>query len=212
MGDNMSKFQLRCCCVKCKQETTTCQLSRNHKDDCPIKLNVKFPFNIGRPAWNKGLTKETDSRVLNNSLAQYNIVKNISPENEKIRREKLSLIAKANKYGGYRENAGRSKKFKVIDSFGNLTTIQSTYELRCSIILNELNIKWIRPKALRYDGVKRYFPDFYLVDYDIYLDPKNDYLITLDKEKIEKVISQNNVRVVVIPNKSITQEYITSII
>jgi len=43
-----------------------------------------------------------------------------------------------------------------------------------------MGILWVRPKSLPYeiDGKKRkYFPDFLLVDYGIYLDPKNDFLI-----------------------------------
>ena len=53
--------------------------------------------------------------------------------------------------------------------------LQSTYESRLATILDELNIKWIRPTFLRYniDGKsKRYWPDFLLVDVNIYLDPK----------------------------------------
>ncbi len=44
-------------------------------------------------------------------------------------------------------------------------------------------------------------PDFYLQDYNVYLDPKNNYLQKKDKRKIELVIQQNNVRLIVL-NKS----------
>jgi len=96
------------------------------------------------------------------------------------------------KGGGYRERAGRSKKFWVKDSFGYVTCLQSSYELKLSIKLDELGIRWVRPDYLPY-GNRKYFPDFYLVDYDIFVDTKNDYLIKIDADKIQSVIKQNNV-------------------
>ena len=126
-------------------------------------------------------------------------------------KEELRLNAIRNKLGGYRENAGHSKKFKVKDSFGKETTLQSTYELSMSNLLNELNIKWLRPKALKYNN-KNYFPDFYLTDYNVYIDTKNDYLIRIDNAKIQQVILENNIKLYVISLKQITKEYILSII
>ena len=123
-------------------------------------------------------------------------------------KELAKEFAKERGFGGYQENAGRSKKFKVVDSFGKETTLQSTYELECFNILTELNIKWNRPKALKYDN-RNYFADFYLTDYDIYLDPKNSWKAKLDEEKINKVIVQNNVKVYVLLKEQITKEYIT---
>lgn len=112
-------------------------------------------------------------------------------------KEKRSQIAKSKGCGGYRPNAGHSQKYKVTDSFGNQVTLQSSYELLCAEILDNLQIKWIRPKSLTYNG-KRYFPDFYLPDHDLYLDPKNDYLAKLDEQKIACVREQNSVEVVIL--------------
>ena len=195
----MSKFQIKCCCIKCKIETTTGQLTRNHKDKCPSINNVKFPKNIGRTAWNKGLTKETSE--------------SLSKASETMKRlghggwSKLAATNGGKAGGGYRENAGRSKKFKVTDSFGKETVLQSTYELRCSDILNELAINWIRPKALKYDN-RNYFADFYLPDYNIWLDPKNSYKAKQDEEKIRKVIEQNNVKLYILLEEHLTEEFI----
>ncbi len=125
--------------------------------------------------------------------------------------EELSLRAKQRKLGGYRANAGRSKKFTVKDSFGKNTTLQSTYELRMSCLLDELKIKWVRPRALKYNK-RNYFPDFYLIDYDIYLDTKNDYLIRLDYSKIQQVILENAVKLHIVSNKQITKEHVLSLI
>jgi hypothetical protein len=130
---------------------------------------------------------------------------------ELIRRKKISDAQKRLGGGGYRENAGRSKKFKVFDSFGNPTTLQSSYELECSVILDKMGIKWNRPKALKY-GNRNYFADFYLPEYDVYLDPKNNYKAKLDAEKIASVIAENGVKLFVLLKEQITEDYINLII
>ncbi len=211
----MTKFQIKCSCVKCKQETTTGQLIRNHKEKCPEKIAVRFPKNIGRTAWNKGLNENTDERVKANSDAIRSCGKMMGrcsdPEKEIIRRKKLSDKAKQLGFGGYRENAGRSKKFKVYDSFGNQTTLQSTYEYSVFEILCELGVNWVRPKALKYNG-KNYFADFYLPDYDVWLDPKNSYKAEQDEEKINFVRNQNAVKLYVLLHSQITKEHISRLI
>ena len=123
--------------------------------------------------------------------------------------QQRSELAKKLNLGGYRANAGCSKKFKVCDSNGVLTTLQSTYELRFSELLDELNIKWIRPKHLMY-GAKKYFPDFFLPDYNIFFDTKNDYLIKKDESKIKAVIAENAVTLFVVSKDQITKECIFS--
>jgi len=168
--------------------------------------------NNTRTGWNKGKTKETDSRV----NANANAIKLAVKDKPVVgcfawSKEQRSINAKKQGFGGYRENAGRSKKFKVVDSFGKETTLQSTYELKCFEILTQLKINWFRPKALKYDG-KNYFADFYLPDYDLYLDPKNNYKAKLDSEKINKVIEQNAVSVFILLENELTTEHITRIV
>lgn len=149
-----------------------------------IDFDPNFGYKDGsRTAWNKGLKTKPDNR---------------NPDF-------IGLI------GGYRPNAGRSKKYRVNDSFGRETVLQSSYELSCSEILNEMNIKWIRPRALKYDN-RNYFADFYLIDYGVYLDPKNNYKAKLDHEKICKVMEQNNVKVIVLLQEQLTKEFIASVI
>lgn len=112
--------------------------------------------------------------------------------------------------GGYRPNAGHSQKFYVTDSYNNNVCLQSSYEKLCSDILNELKIKWIRPKALIYSN-KKYFPDFYLTDYNIYLDPKNDFLYNKDLEKINNVIKENKVKIFILKKENLNKEFILSL-
>lgn len=177
-------------CEFCQRECKSEIAYRSHKSLCPKNPNRKQPSygTKGKPSWNKGLVG--DPRC--SQVGQEG-----KPHSEETKL-KLSKIAKERKLGGYRPGAGRSKKFKVVDSYGNEACLQSTYELKCSEILNGLNIKWTRPSPLRYDD-KLYYPDFYLPEFDLYLDPKNDYLIGLDKEKIDKVMQQNGVKVIMVP-------------
>jgi hypothetical protein len=202
-------------CKFCKSARKNNNSLKNHELRCPSNPDRNYvSYTLGKTGWNKGLTKETDERV-----SQYAAtIKESYINNPSLIRgcaawtfEQRSKNAKKQGFGGYRENAGRSKKFKVIDSFGKETVLQSSYELRCYDILTELGIKWNRPKALKYDN-RNYFADFYLPDFNLYLDPKNNFKAKLDMEKINKVIEQNNVRVVILLETQLTKEFIAGII
>lgn len=187
-------------CQYCNKECKNKNSHSNHERLCPKNNSRKYiSYTLGKTAWNKGLNKETST-----SLAK-------TSETMKKRghggwsKEASSKGGKAG--GGYRENAGRSKKYKVIDSFGNPATLQSSYEYRCFELLTEMGIRWIRPKALKYNG-RNYFADFYLTDYDVYLDPKNNYKAKLDSEKIRLTQEQNQVKIYVILEKDLSKEHI----
>ena len=196
---------------KSKHKNRSIEEIEKLKKDRYEKLRLQ---NIGRPAWNKGLTKENDARVKKYSQSltgNSKIGRCVDPLKEAERLQKLSVAAKKQGFGGYRPNAGHSKKFKVKDSYDNIVVLQSTYELKCSQILDELKIAWLRPKALLYDS-RKYYADFYLPDYNLYFDPKNSYKALQDKEKIDKVMHQNNVKVVVLLQEHLTKEFIASVI
>lgn len=246
--------KVRYCCVSCKDEFTTNNLTKHHARcivkggkiiwnkipepnslvckfcdklcknknshtqhirTCPKNENRNYKnYSVGHTAWNKGLTKETNITVRNSAekcregWASGRIVAKEFLYTDRLR---LSQQAKDKKLGGYRENAGRSKKYKVNDSNGKQTTLQSSYEYECFQLLSQLNIRWVRPKALKYNG-RNYFADFYLIDYDIYLDPKNNYKAKLDADKIQLAQEQNNVKVIILLKEQITSECLRSIL
>ena len=72
--------------------------------------------------------------------------------------------------------------------------LESSWEVRVAEKLDELNIKWTRPKPISWidslGKTRLYYPDFYLSDRNIYLDPKNPYCMEQDKEKMRVVSSQ----------------------
>ena len=74
--------------------------------------------------------------------------------------------------------------------------LESSWELALAERLDELKIKWERPEPLKWvdqDGITHnYFPDFYLPEYDIYIDPKNPHAVAAQKDKINILKSTYN--------------------
>ena len=100
-----------------------------------------------------------------------------------------------------RANALNANAFYSKRESYNGVTLDSSYESKVARSLDDNNIKWIRPKSLKWDDngqIRLYIPDFYLIDYDVYLDPKNDFLIKKDARKIKLTEEYNNVRIVVL--------------
>lgn len=116
-------------------------------------------------------------------------------------KEKLSIEAKKRNLGGVRQ----SKKINY-----NGILLGSSYELVLAQDLDKNNIKWSIPKRINYidpfGKSRTYQADFYLDDFDIYLDPKNDFLIEKpnpklgfkDSEKIHLVQKQNDLKIFIL--------------
>lgn len=81
--------------------------------------------------------------------------------------------------------------------------MDSSWEVKVAKYLDEKNIKWVRNRKLLFywfdkmNRKRRYYPDFFLPEYNIYLDTKNKYLMKKDKYKIENVIKNNNISLIV---------------
>ena len=90
------------------------------------------------------------------------------------------------------------KKFKYNDIW-----MDSTWEVEIAKLLDSKGIEWERSRKKHMlwwtddSGKKRrYYPDFFLPKYNVYLDPKNKYKSKIDKVKIERVIKENNVTLI----------------
>lgn len=108
--------------------------------------------------------------------------------------EQLSINQSLNNKGG------RCKWFEVSG-----IKVQGTWERDIAIKLNESSIKWekIRDYPFRYirdNKEHRYSPDFYLPDYNCYLEVKGHWWGN-DKEKMNLVISQNSDKKIYIIDK-----------
>ena len=74
--------------------------------------------------------------------------------------------------------------------------LDSTWEVCMAKKLDMLSIRWERPAPITYidffGNVRHYFPDFYLPEYDLYLDPKNPQAYKVQLEKIKCLQQQYN--------------------
>jgi len=194
-------------CQYCGKECKNSNSYVNHERTCPKNTNRVYKNGmLGKKGSNHFSYAEKHGLVKPTHVMKGKPGRSLTDE----QKERLSAIAKERGFGGYQPLAGRSKKFHVLDSFGKEVCLQSTFELKCSELLNELEIKWTRPSSLKYDN-KNYFPDFYLPEFDLYLDPKNNYKAKLDKIKIDKVKQQNNVKVFILLEEHLTLDYIKSL-
>jgi len=169
---------------------------RNHKPTAP---------GVGHPAWNKGKTKETDSRVARNSRAVARTVRKKvkggwSPKGPgQAAREATAKRMSQNNPGG------RCKWFKV-----DGRTVQGTWERDMALKMCDLGIPWKRTvekgnRSWFYhdDAGKRrwYIPDFYLPESDLQLEVKG-YWWGRDKQKMAWVLEQNpTARIAIIEEK-----------
>jgi hypothetical protein len=78
---------------------------------------------------------------------------------------------------------------------GSIVSMDSSWEVACAKKLDELNISWIRDPAMKLEyrdrrlKLRRYIPDFYLPDHDIYLEVKG-YWTDAAKWKMRDICSR----------------------
>ena len=156
---------------------------RTHKNDSRFQKSG----NSGN-VWNKGLTKEIDDRCKRPDLVGKRWGSAINGHTVETK-EKISAIMSHKMKNRY--TASKREVYKGIK-------FESSWEVRLAKSLDKNSIKWNRPECLLWiddNGQKhRYYPDFYLPDFSVYLDPKNPYVQKLDKRKFELVAEQNNVK------------------
>jgi hypothetical protein len=131
--------------------------SLNLNDSLLKKRNEKIKI-----AWKSGKYKDSN-------FGKAFTGKNHTEESKKKMKEKALL-----------SNHRRLKK-RTIEYKGIL--LDSSWEYELAKRLDSINIKWDRPKPLKWKDeegfIHNYFPDFYLLDYNLYLDPKNPEAIAL---------------------------------
>jgi hypothetical protein len=86
---------------------------------------------------------------------------------------------------------------------GKQVPMDSTWEVIMAMRLDELNIQWDRDENMKLpyfakSGRKRnYIPDFYLPDFDAYLEVKG-YLTESAKHKMKSVNETNDVKIIML--------------
>lgn len=117
--------------------------------------------------------------------------------------KRLSQCAKERGLGGYNPHPNRGSRYKGI-------WFDSNWEITVAKSLDEHGVMWERPTRgfIWNDEGNKYYPDFYLIEYDIYLDPKNDYLQVQHKDKIENAQVRNGIKVIMLNGDELTWEII----
>lgn len=206
-------------CKFCNKECKNSNSLKNHERLCklnPSRAESSFikANKLGKNVWNKGLTKETDSRVSKQSESLSNSIKNgtakwsfLGKHHTIESKKKISKTMIDKGLGGTHSRAAYIYKDLKFDSM---------YEIIVAKSLDKNNIKWEKSGKFKWHDLNNkqhnYTPDFYLPDYNVYLDPKNDYLITKDTLKIDQVIKENNIKVIILDKEHLTWDKIINLL
>lgn len=112
------------------------------------------------------------------------------------------LSTTALKNSKLRGNKNKHAEWYISPIAGRVWT-ESSWERILAKDLDKHQIKWERPKGhfkwIDQTGKqRRYYPDFYLPDLDLYIDPKNPYLTKKDEYKINYVRDTHNINLLII--------------
>lgn len=173
-------------CKHCKKEFNKKSIA-NHSRWCD--LNPK------RSAYTKDLSKARAAKKNFNNQFTYGAV--VSKETKE--KQRLASTGKRHTEETKRlikekalASPHRRLKKGVVEYKGIL--LDSSWELELAKRLDELEIKWVRPDPIPWvdeEGITRnYFPDFYLEDYDLFLDPKNPHAIKVQRKKLDCLLTQ----------------------
>ena len=162
-GNLMCGKSAASCPVLKKKNSNRCK----HAYDNNTRLSGKDQYDTlpietkQRMTWNKGLTASD-----NTSIAETKRTKT-EKRKQGLYKTVLSGVA-LDPTKRWKRN-----KFPWTDSFGNECVLESKHEKEVAEILDNEGIRWIRPGRLKLGSGHSYEPDFYLVEYDVYLDPKS---------------------------------------
>jgi hypothetical protein len=166
----------------------------------------------GKVSHKRGKTKETDESIqrgadtFKRSVESGKYVPHRTPHTIECK-ERLSEIMQSKMENRY--TASKRVEYKGV-------RLESSWEHAVAVSLDEHNINWTRPDPLLYvdsNGQKRrYYPDFYLPEHKVYLDPKNDYVKKLDAAKILAAQTQNNVNIILLGKDQLTWSVIEKLI
>ena len=183
-------FICKHCGKECKNKNSLVQ----HEIRCklnPNKLNLEYLENVrlkikrekgkGKNQYTKGtakpLSKETRYKIGNAWRG-----KQLSDEMKKHISEGMQKAIKNNPTSYSSQNVnGRVKKYQY-----NNIELDGLWEVEVAKYLDSLNIKWNKPnKGFNYEWNNSnhvYFPDFYLIDYNLYIEVKG-YIRERDYKK-----------------------------
>lgn len=214
-NNNISKHENSCTGIKilkklicqfCGRNFTTKTGNSNHEIQCDS--NPNRIFRKTNSSWNKNLTKENDVRIQEHAKklsekylsGELKVKGFYSYEYRQSEQYKLNCA----KGGGFKEGSGRGKKTYYHNIEGEEFLLRSSYELKVAKYLNSLNILWCQPKYIQYNlnnKIFKYYGDFYLPYYNIIIETKNEYLLSIQQDKMNAVRIESNCPIVILTNK-----------
>lgn len=183
-------------CLTCMKELKNDRALKAHMWRAHTDVGMQHKHKTGkpgRPSHRKGLTKETSEEIRKTSEKVKTTMRARVASGEYIprsmgieARQRLSVEQSLNNRGG---------KCRWYEYHGQ--KLQGTWELNVAMKLDEMNIRWYKPKLHRdvwsysiNETMKSYTPDLYLMDEHLYLEIKG-YWWGTDREKIQAVVEQN---------------------
>lgn len=198
-GDSQELCAYGCGCVAKYKSPAGIPTCESHRNKCPsirIKNSISVQLSykehkrkLGREVY-KQLPLETKDKMAwsrgKTALNNSSVAKFVNTRKENYAAGKF--ILKLQGFAKQDELRWKRTKFSCKDSFGVDVILESKNEIEFAKLLDENNIKWSRPKFKSLSNGKRYTPDFYLPDYNVYCDPKSIFWITHFKSKqLEKI-------------------------
>lgn len=161
-------------------------INKMMKDDPDWKVrnskSKKGKINLGS---SNGMTKEENKKKVSESRKKI-----MTPEFRKNISEYTAKAWKDGKYDGVK--VGQCKWFEYHHSNGNIYKVQGTWELAFIEWLDESNMDFDCHKGrlpYQVNGETRsYYPDFFVNEWNSYVDIKNEYHYGLQKEKFNAII------------------------
>lgn len=185
-------------CKFCNKECKNDNSLRNHERLChsnPDRQERTGGKPKGTLPWNKGLTQRDAPSLARPRQKGKKFGSAITGHSEETKK-KISAKLSVNNKGG------RSNWYEVAGQ-----KVQGTWERDIALKLEELGVKWQKLKTnrdtLEYvmdDKIRHYTPDFYLPDYDVFLEIKG-YWWGRDKEKMDIVLSTHTDKKICIVEK-----------
>ena len=193
-------------CKKCKNEFETskglinfcsleCRNSKVHSDETKKKIkegvskaynpDLHRNFGSSNPNWKGGVCKKDVINIC--TVCSTEFVTAYYGKRKTCSRE---CSIKASTCRTYQNGSRKTIIYNGI-------VLESTWELEIAKLLDSKSIKWNRPEPIQWIDSKckkhLYYPDFYLSDGNVYLDPKNPYCMKKDLEKMTIISQQINI-------------------
>lgn len=158
-------------CLYC---TSHIHYDKRYNDFCSVSCSAFF--NNSKKDWSKIKTGPPKGTVPKNyypytKIKQCVICSKWFSGTRKTCSDKCKSILLSNNLKG-KTGGNRDANIPYYDSYNKFCYLDSYWELKVANSLDKHNIKWSRPNKFILSDGRSYTPDFYLVDYNIYLDPK----------------------------------------